>query len=138
MKSVLMLCLGLLLIAANAVAGDYRYVAPAEMKAWLESGKEMVIVDIQPAKDFARQHFSGAIETNAFPVETDGERQSLDRAAETAKASGKDVVIICPRGKGGAKRTYDYLKGKGIAEERLVILTDGMDKWPYKELVKSN
>jgi rhodanese-related sulfurtransferase len=138
MKKLLMLCLGLLLIAVNAQAGDYRYVSPEDMKTWLETGKEMLIVDIQPAKDFARQHFSGAIETNAFPVETPEEQKRLDRAVESAKGNSKDVVVVCPRGKGGAKRCYDYLKSNGVTEERLSILTDGMDKWPYKELVKSN
>lgn len=136
MKKLMMLCLSLLLIAVTAQAGDYRYVAPAEMKTWLESGKELVMVDIQPAKDFSRQHFDGAIATSAFPVEKDEERKLLDPAVATAKASTKDVVVICPRGKGGAKRTYDYLKANGVAEERLYILTDGMDKWPYPELVK--
>lgn len=138
MKKLLLLCLGLLLIAVNSHAGDYRYVSPEEMKTWLETGKEMLIVNIQPAEDFSRQHFSGAMETNAFPVETPEEQVRLDRAVETAKGSSKDVVVVCPRGKGGAKRCYDYLKNKGVSEERLFILTNGMDKWPYKELVKSN
>lgn len=138
MKRLLMLCLGLLLIAVNVQAGDYRYVSQEDMKTWLETGKEMLIVDIQPAKDFSRQHFSGALETNAFPVQTPEEQKRLDSTVELAKGNSKDVVVVCPRGKGGAKRCYDYLKNNGVSEERLFILTDGMDKWPHKELVKSN
>jgi rhodanese-related sulfurtransferase len=137
MKKLLM-SLAILLLAVNVQAGDYRYVAPEQMKTWLESGKELVIVDIQPAKDFARQHFSGALETNAFPAEKPEEQKLLAPAVESAKANSRDVVVVCPRGKGGAKRTYDYLKANGVAEERIFILTDGMDKWPYPELVKSN
>ncbi|MEW6426814.1 MAG: rhodanese-like domain-containing protein [Thermodesulfobacteriota bacterium] len=134
MKNVL-IALSLLLSAVTAQAGEYRYVEPQEMKSWLESGKEFVLVDIQPAKDFSRQHFAGAIETNAFPVETPEEQQRLDVAVAAAKDNTKDVVVVCPRGKGGAKRTYDYLKAAGVAEERLYILANGMDGWPFKELV---
>ena len=134
----LLIALALLLCAATARAGDYRYVAPQDMRTWLESGKELLIVDIQPAKDFSRQHFAGAIETNAFPVESAEEQQRLELAVSAAKGNARDVVVVCPRGKGGAKRTFDYLKTNGVAEDRLYILTDGMDKWPYQELVKSN
>lgn len=137
MKKLLM-SLAMLLLAVTTQAGDYRYVAPEEMKTWLEGGKELVIVDIQPAKDFARQHFNGALETDAFPVEKPEEQKLLDPAVAAARDNNRDVVVVCPRGKGGAKRTYDYLKANGVAEERLYILTDGMDKWPFKELVKGN
>ncbi|NIP26153.1 MAG: rhodanese-like domain-containing protein, partial [Phycisphaerae bacterium] len=41
------------------------------------------------------------------------------------------VVIVCPRGGGGAKRTYDYFKAKGVAEARLTILAGGQKDWPY-------
>ena len=137
MKRVAMaLTLVMALCAVTAEAGDYRYVSQAEMKTWLESNKEMLIVDIQPAKDFNRQHFAGAIETNAFPVKSDMERKQLNPALAATQGNNKDVVVICPRGKGGAKNTYDYLKGNGVAENRLYILTDGMDNWPHKELVK--
>lgn len=134
----LLLSLAMLVLAVTAQAGDYRYVAPEQMKTWLESNKELLIVDIQPAKDFARQHFATALETNAFPVEKPEEQKLLDPAVTAAQGNNKEVVVVCPRGKGGAKRTYDYLKAKGIAEKRLFILTDGMDKWPYKELVMGN
>lgn len=138
MKKFVMLCLGLLFIAVTAHAGDYRYVAPDEMKKWLESGKEMEIVDIQLAPDFARQHFAGAVETNAFPVEKEEERHRLDPALQLATASAMDVVVVCPRGKGGAKRTYDYLRDHGVAESRLYILSNGMDKWPHQSLVQGS
>lgn len=138
MKHWIAVCLGLLLCAVSAHAGDYRYVAPDDMKTWLETGKKMVMVDIQPAPDFARQHFEGAVETNAFPVEKDEERHRLDHAVQLAKDSGQDVVVICPRGKGGAKRTYDYFRENGLDESKLFILTDGMDKWPHKSLVKGS
>jgi hypothetical protein len=48
------------------------------------------------------------------------------------KASTDDVVIVCPRGGGGAKRTFDYYNAHGVEKERLLILEKGMDKWPYE------
>jgi hypothetical protein len=39
------------------------------------------------------------------------------------------VVIVCPRGAGGARRTYNYLRDKGIAAERLLILEKGQEGW---------
>ena len=51
MKKLVMIFMGLLLLCGSVQAGDYRYVAPEEMKQWLETNKEMIMVDIQPAKD---------------------------------------------------------------------------------------
>jgi rhodanese-related sulfurtransferase len=94
----------------------------------------MIIVDIQDKEAFARQHFKGSIETNAYPVKTDAERKSIDPAVEHFKTSGQDVVVVCPRGGGGAKRCYDYIKSRGVPDEKLFILEGGADKWPFKEL----
>ena len=44
------------------------YVKQDIFKQWLTSNRSIVIVDIQPAKDFADHHFKGSIETNAFPA----------------------------------------------------------------------
>ena len=45
------------------------------------------------------------------------------------------MVIVCPRGAGGAERTYDYLKSQGVAEKRMMILEGGQQDWPYKALL---
>jgi rhodanese-related sulfurtransferase len=119
------------LAAAAAFAADYRYVSPETFKEWQESGKKTVIVDIQVAPEFEKRHFKGAVETNAYPVKSEEERKKLDTVLERIKATQDDVVIVCPRGGGGAKNTYDYLKGKDIDEKRLFILTKGMEGWPY-------
>ena len=94
----------------------------------------MTIIDIQPAADFRKQHFRGSIETNAYPVKSAEERQRLDKSLPQLAATGEDVVVVCPRGGGGAKGAYDYLKGRGIAENRLFILEGGMQGWPYQGL----
>lgn len=110
------------------------YVNPDVFKQWLETGKNLVIVDIQPADAFAKQHFKGSIETNAFPAKTDEEKKRIDKAFTEIQASTTDVVVICPRGRSGASNTYDYLKAKGISENRLYILEGGIEGWPHKSL----
>ncbi len=122
----------LFLVPYAALAANY--VKPDIFKQWLEKNKELVIVDIQTAGDFADHHFKGSIETNAFPSKSDEEKRRLDKILPKLQSSKSEVVIICPKGKGGALNTYDYLKSKGVPESRLFILEGGIDGWPYPEL----
>jgi rhodanese-related sulfurtransferase len=121
-------------VAVAALAADYRYVKQDTFKQWLESGKPMVLVDIQPPAEFAKKHFKGALETGAYPAKSDEEKKRLDKTLERINTSRDDVVIVCPRGGGGAKNTYDYLKAKGVAEGRMYILEKGSEGWPYPEM----
>lgn len=122
-----------LALAATAMAANYGYVEPEQFKQWLESGKPMQVLDIQVPAEFQKHHFKGALETNAFPVKTAEEKKRLDLVIPKLAASREDIVVVCPRGGGGAKNTYDYLKEQGIAEKRIYILKDGMQGWPFKE-----
>jgi len=126
-----------MLIVATVSAADYNFVSPDRFKEGLATGKKSIIVDIQVPDEFVKRHFKGSLETNAYPVKTDEERKRLDAVLATINASQDDVVIICPRGGGGAKNTYDYLKSKGVDEKRLFILEKGMEGWPYPELCLS-
>ena len=134
MKRILLLVLLLLGGAASAIAGSYNYVEPAQFRHWLEQGKDMAIVDIQVPADFQQHHFKGSLETNAFPVKTADEKQKLDQLLPKLAATQNDVVVVCPRGGGGARNTYDYLKEKGVSEKRIFILKEGMQGWPYQDL----
>ena len=133
MKRYAVLVVSLVLIMVNT-AWAANMLKAEDFKKWLEAGKSVIIVDIQPAKEYEQHHFKGSIETNAFPAKTDEERARLDKAIEKAKASKDDVVIVCPRGRSGAQNTYDYMKLKGIEEKRLFILEGGVANWPYKEM----
>jgi len=129
------LIIGLLNMAA--LLESFNYVKADDFKQWLDSGKAMVLVDIQVKDEFSLHHFKDSIETNAFPVETEEQRKMLNPAVAGAKKAGTDVVVICPRGGGGAKRCYSYLKAQGIPEEKLFILEGGIAKWPHKEMLVS-
>lgn len=120
--------------AVSANAGGYNYVEQDQFKQWLNTGKEMSIVDIQVTAEFRKQHFKGSLETNAYPVKTTDDKQRLDNILPKLSSTQNDVVVVCPRGGGGAKNTYDYLKEKGVSEKRIFILKEGMQGWPYKEL----
>jgi len=116
-----------------AHAEKFNYVSQKGFKTWLESEKKILICDIQPENGFNKHHFKKAIETNAYPAKTKSDLKKLKPFIQKAKNSDKDIVIICPRGKGGAKRTYSYLKKNNFPEKRLFILEGGANGWPYKE-----
>lgn len=118
----------------SVCAGDYNYIAAKDMKNRIDTGSEVIIVDIQIEKEFKQHHLPGSIATYAYPVKTEAERAQIDKAVELFHKSGKDVVIVCPRGKGGAKRCNDYMLKKNVPSEKIYILEKGIAGWPYKEL----
>jgi rhodanese-related sulfurtransferase len=134
-RKVVTLCLtlaALFFVPHAALAANY--VKTDILKQWLASNKQIVIVDIQTADDFGAHHFKGSIETNAFPAKSDEEKMRLDKILPRIRSSKGEVVIICPMGKGGALNAYDYLKSKGVPENRLLILEGGIAGWPYPDL----
>ena len=129
------LALSLALVLAFAtVALAANYIEPQELKELLDKKKPVILVDIQPVADFEKQHLPDSIETNAFPAKTDEEKARLDKTLAIIKASKYPVVVVCPRGKSGAKNSYNYLESKGVSEDRMTILEGGILEWPYKEL----
>ena len=128
-----------LLVLATAVAqaeGKFNYIAPADVKAKMAAGAPLHLMDIQVEEEFAAHHLKGAYKTTAYPVKSAEEKAKLDGFVALAKKDAAPVVIICPRGAGGAERAYDYLKAQGIAESRLLILEKGQAGWPYPELLE--
>ncbi len=136
MKKISVIVLSLIcLLNMAALFEKFNYLEPDQFKQWMENDKPMIIVDIQDKAAFAAHHFPGSIETNAFPVKTDAEKKRLNQAVDAYKNIGKDVVVVCPRGGGGAKRCYSYLKSQGVPEERLTILKGGVDNWPHRDML---
>jgi len=138
MKKSAILPLALLFFFNVAALGEsFNYLEADQFKEWIQSDKPVIVVDIQVKDEFAAHHFSGSIETNAFPVKTDVQKNQILPAVEAYKKTGHDVVVVCPRGGGGAKRCYTYLKNQGVPDDKLTILQGGVAKWPYREMLVS-
>lgn len=138
LRSCFFLLLVVLLISSSSWAGDgkYSYISPADLEARLTTNQSTNVVDIQVKEEFAQHHIKGAIPTYAYPVKSDVDRAKLDTTVELLKTNNDPVVVICPRGAGGATRTYDYLLQQGISPERLVILEKGQAGWSYESLTE--
>ena len=131
-KKLIIGALMALLIPTLAHAMGYNYISQDEMRSRIDAKDQMTIVDICPIDQFDKGHLPGSVETNAYPVKTDEERAKIAKVLPEIKSSTEDVVIVCPGGRGGAKRTYDYYVEQGVAESRLFILEKGMNGWPYQ------
>lgn len=109
---------------------QYNYISPEETaKLIRETPQKLVLIDIQEKNDFEEEHLRGAIATYAYPVKTDEERASIAKHVSAITPDQK-VVVVCPKGGGGAERAYDFLLKEGIKKDNLVILTDGQYGWP--------
>jgi rhodanese-related sulfurtransferase len=126
-----------LMALATAMAADYNYVSPEKVKTWLETQVPFTLVDIQVKEEFDAHHLTGSLATYSYPVKTDAEKARIDDAVAATIGTKDPVVVVCPRGAGGAKRCYDYMKSQNIHADRLLILKGGIDGWPYKELMES-
>lgn len=122
-------------MALNAAAGGkFNYITAEELEGKLKSGEKIELVDIQVEQEYAQHHIRGAFPTYSFPVKSDEEKAKLDSALPMLNASKTPIVVICPRGGGGAERAYDHLMGKGVEGSRLFILEKGQAGWKNAEL----
>lgn len=133
------LLLAILFIPSTLLGGDsqYNYISAADLEARLTADLPTNLVDIQVEEEFSKHHIKGATPTYAYPVKSDADRVKIDAIVEQIKTNTDPVVIVCPRGAGGAKRTYDHLLQQGIAAERLLILEKGQEGWACAPLTES-
>ena len=122
------------LFLSTAGASQYNYMAAEDLKTRIGSNDDILIVDIQVKDEFDQHHIPGSLATHAFPVKSDDDRARLTPIVELQQTDSRPLVIVCPRGAGGAKRTYDYFVDQGIPSDRLWILQKGMSGWNYEEL----
>lgn len=112
----------------------YNYITADETaKLMREDASKIVLVDIQEKADFEEEHLKGALPTYAYPVKTDAEKARLAELLSTIRPEQK-VVIICPRGGGGADRAYDFYLEKGLKKEQLFTLKGGQYEWPRDKI----
>ena len=139
-RRFLLLLIGALSLGTVAVAADgqpqYHYITAQALQERLTAGQPTNLVDIQVEEEFAKQHIKGAVPTYAYPVKSADDTAKLDAVVGKLKANNDPVVIVCPRGAGGATRTYDYLLTQGIAAERLLILEKGQEGWACAPLTE--
>ncbi len=128
---VALLLMTLVVAAGVAQAADYNYISVADFKARMDAGDhengKMAIMTSQTEEEYATGHLKAAFATFARPLESDADYAKLDPFLAKVKDSTEDIVIICPRGKGGATRPFDYFKKNGIAVERMLILEGGQE-----------
>ena len=127
--SALLLGLALPLAALAEAPVSYNYIGAAALEARLTAKEPLHLVDIQVEEEFAKHHIVGATATYAYPVKSDADKAKLQAVLDKIKSDHAPVVIVCPRGAGGATRTYDYLLSQGVAAERLLILEKGQEGW---------
>lgn len=127
----------LFLVTAPLMAKDvtYNYISPEELKTRIHSGASQCILDIQVQDEFNEHHIQGAVPTYAYPVKTGEEKARIDLEVARLGQDEDPIIIVCPRGGGGARRTYDYLLEKGVDSDRLYILENGQSGWPYEDLL---
>jgi rhodanese-related sulfurtransferase len=114
----------------------YNYISAADLEARLNAGLPTHIVDIQVEGEFVRHHIIGAIATHAYPVKSDADRAKIDAVIGQLQSDSDPIVVVCPRGAGGATRTYDYLLERGIAPDRMLILEKGQEGWSCVSLTE--
>lgn len=128
-----LLAIFVVMLAGTVLAAEgkssYNYITVAELKARLQQGKPTHIIDIQVEEEFAKHHILGATPTYAYPVKEEADRAKLATILQQINSDSNPIVIVCPRGAGGATRTYDYLLTQGVAPERLLILEKGQAGW---------
>ena len=124
-----------LLCSVAAIAADVNFISAADFKSMLDNRKPVVIADIQKQNDFRKHHFYAAVETGAYPVRTDPQKEQLDKVVDMFEKTGNLIVIVGPRGTSGSRRAYDYLLEQGVPEKMIFILEGGIREWPYKEML---
>lgn len=143
------LLVGLLVVATVSIVGcssggvqqsqkgEYQYITAVQLKEKLEKEEPVLLFDIQVEEEWQEHRIIGSIPTYSYPVESEADLAKIEPVLPDL-AGDAPVVVVCPRGGGGAERAYDYLKENGIAEDRLLILEKGMAKWPFGEFVESD
>ncbi|WP_250676007.1 rhodanese-like domain-containing protein [Paraclostridium ghonii] len=148
MKKILLLCSLALMITLSLVGCSskekestqdekkYNYYTADELKEAIEGKKDITLVDIQVKDEYDKHHIKGTIPTYAYPAEKSEETAKLDKVLPKLEENKNPIIVVCPGGGGGAKRTIDYLESKGVKSDRLFILENGQKGWPYDELLE--
>jgi len=109
MKKMIFTLLATVLTTSLSLASDYRMIRPQALKETIDRNATLHLVDIQVVEEFDTHSLPGAIATHAYPLKSESDLAKLQVIVSGLKQNGDPLVIVCPRGKGGAERTYRYL-----------------------------
>jgi rhodanese-related sulfurtransferase len=78
-------------------AGGYTLVSSEELKSWVDSGKEMVVIDTMPASTFADGHVKGAVNAELPKTQEEGTTAEQKEAFVKLLPADKNtpVVVYC-------------------------------------------
>jgi rhodanese-related sulfurtransferase len=124
------------LAAGTVFAGPkYNYINSIGLLEILNKKQSAFLVDIQKKNEYLMHHFPHSLTTAAYPVKSEKDRKRLGPVLGQLQQADGQIVIVGPRGKGAAKRTFRYFTAQGIAPERIAILEKGVRGWPQPELL---
>lgn len=136
---IFLLVLTFLLGAAGGPAwagSPHPYLSAGDLARRLREKLPTLVVDLRVREEFAKSHISGAIPAPCYPARPEAQRRQLDPVLPHLVADDAPIVLVCPRGGGGARRARDHLVERGVAAERLFILDKGQEGWNYPELTE--
>ena len=87
----------LILFSTTAIAAQYNFMPPEDLKQRLGANEDLVIVDIQIEEEFNQHHIPGSIATYAYPVKNEEDRARLEPVVSLQIDDLKPLVIVCPR-----------------------------------------
>lgn len=94
---------GAVKFAREVLRGGYDIVETGELKKWMDSGKDMLVIDTMPYEDsYKKQHIPGAVQF-LFPIpemkDWDSEKTDGKSKEDFAKLLGSDkdktIVVYC-------------------------------------------
>ncbi len=104
---------------APAAAAQVRSISPADAKARLDSGEEIILLDVRTAEEYLSGHITGSI---LLPLD------ELDaKADETLKDKNAIIYVYCRSGR-RSKIAAEMLAGMGYTQ---VFDLGGIIDWPY-------
>ncbi len=137
-KAILATIVMLFMIMIPGFTHAFNMMTADELKARLDTKQPTTLLDIQKKNSYKEHHFYGSIRTYAYPARTDADLESVVQGVRIHEHTGNDVVVIGPLGGRASQRTVDFLITRGVPEEKIFILQDGIRRWPYKEMLLNN
>jgi len=119
------------------IVPTYQYIEPADLKAKIEAGEEMILLSVQTKENYRETgHLPNSIPTYAFPANTADLLENLDDEADALKENNLPIYVMCHGGKDGAFNSIThYVNKHQIDQTRFFIIKGGITAWPFKDML---